>query len=74
MLVGLWVRIHSLLSLLRVQADVTRQAVPATRGLRDIAPGACARLAAQWVVLQSGGPFLGSLALSNGVDLVLQTQ
>lgn len=33
-----------------------------------------ARLAAQWIVLQTGGPFLGTLALSDGIDLVLQAQ
>lgn len=31
-----------------------------------------ARLGAQWVVLQTGGPFLGLAALSNGVDIVVQ--
>jgi len=32
------------------------------------------RLGGQWGVLQNGGPYLGLAALSNGVDLVVQTQ
>ncbi len=40
--------------------------VPASTSL------AGARLGAQWVVLQAGGPFLGLAALSNGVDIVVQ--
>jgi ELWxxDGT repeat protein len=35
---------------------------------------ASARFGVQWGVAQTNGPFLGLLALSNGVDFVLQTQ
>ncbi|MBL8753608.1 MAG: hypothetical protein JNK15_09925, partial [Planctomycetes bacterium] len=42
--------------------------IPATPAL------AGARLGAQWAVLQANGPFLGFLALSDGVDFVLAAQ
>ncbi len=40
--------------------------VPATPALAGL------RLGTQWGVLQTGGPYLGMLALSNGVELIVQ--
>ena len=66
-------RVTNLLTPLFVAVDGGGRAqlglpVPASADL------AGARLGAQWAVLQTGGPFLGALALSNGVDLILQAQ